>query len=75
MAHLAVAVVHGRYLDNTGQVPAGLHRDSGLRHLDPQNIRLHGIQPQPVVDRMVVPGLQVDDQIDLLLVLDSSHTE
>ena len=75
VAHLAVAVVHGRHLHDAGQVPARLHRDGQGGQLHPQDLGVGVLQAQAVIDCGVIPGLQLDDHIDLLIHLDGPHAE
>ncbi len=73
VAQLLVAVVHGRHLDDDGQVPPGLDRDRQGGHVHVQDRGVQVIRPQPVVDRAVLPGLQIDDEVDVGLPLDGGH--
>ncbi len=75
VAHLLEAVVDGRHLNDDGKVPAGVDRD-GI-HGDFEAEDVHGLvcQAHAFICLGVVPGLEVDDEVDALGHFDGAHAE
>ena len=73
--HLLETVVDGCHFDDDGEVPAGVDRD-GI-HGDAEAEDLHRLigDAHAFIGFRVVPGFQVDDEVDAFSHLDRSHTE
>ena len=74
VAHLLLTVVHSGALDDDGQVTAGGDGDGDAGYIDAQDVDGLALQTHTVVVLALLPGLHLDDHIDLLGILDRADT-
>ena len=75
VAHLLLAVVHCRNLQNNGKVSAGAHGDGEHRHLYSENSCIVIIYTHTVVGLFGVPQLHLNYHVDFFCELYCAHTE
>ena len=75
ISHSLLSVVHRGNLDNYRKVSTGGYGKGDARNLDAEYIRSLVVESETVVHLVVLPGLEIDDEIDLLGLLYRSHTE
>ena len=75
VAHLLLAVVHRRDLDDDREISAGLDRDRHHRHADAEDLGVFAVDAHAVVDLRRIPDLEVDAHVDLFGELDGAHAE
>ena len=74
-AHLLLTVVHSSNLDYYRKVTSGTYRENYAGHGNAENIGGLLIKAEAVVHFVILPGLKVDNKVDLLALLYRTHTE
>ena len=67
IAHLLLAVVHRRDLEDDREISSGLYRNRRRRYLDAENFGVLGLESEAVVHFALYPRFEVDDVIDLFV--------
>ena len=75
VAHTALAIVHSRDFQNHCQVTAGGDGNGDHRHLHIQDLGVVILQAQPIINFMGIPGNDLNNEIDLVILLDSTDAE
>ncbi len=75
IAHLLLAVIHCRDLDDDGEVSSGHYGDGERGDIIAENIDPFVVKAESVVHLVLYPMLEVYDKVDLFGLLDRAHTE
>ena len=75
IAHSLLTAFHSRYLDYYSQISAGLYRDRIRRYIKSEDIGSLLLESESVINLILVPVLELDDEIDLFALLYRTDTE